>query len=288
MKNNSQSNTAVVIIVHKKHISIFENKSLAQCLKILKNNDIFLVYPESLDLSEYSEYTNSLIKLPIDNSWLMSYQNFNRLKINYFFYEKFKKYKFILFYELDSWVFTNQLSFWENSGFDYIGAPWYSLSSTLELNNLGVGNGGFSLRKVSKHLKLLKSLRRYDVLKKFEKYNDFGIIPRLYKIIFLLKVASERQSFLEINFYGQEDIFWTCELVNGLNHFNSNSIILNFLYKIYVYKKFHVADYVSAIKFSFEMFPKELYRLNDNNLPFGCHAWQKYDPQFWDLYIPSN
>ena len=40
---------------------------------------------------------------------------------------------------------------------------------------------------------------------------------------------------------------------------------------------FKVASFDEARKFSFECNPRKLFELNQNQLPFGCHAWQKHD-----------
>ena len=41
-----------------------------------------------------------------------------------------------------------------------------------------------------------------------------------------------------------------------------------------------------AIAFSFELSPSYLYKLNGNYLPFGCHAWYKYEYEnFWKQHI---
>ena len=36
-----------------------------------------------------------------------------------------------------------------------------------------------------------------------------------------------------------------------------------------------------ACDFAFEREPRFLYELNGRKLPFGCHGWEKYDPEFW-------
>ncbi|HMC84001.1 MAG TPA: DUF5672 family protein, partial [Chitinophagaceae bacterium] len=48
---------------------------------------------------------------------------------------------------------------------------------------------------------------------------------------------------------------------------------------------FKVPDYKTAAAFAFEMQPHRLYILNNNQLPFGCHAWWKYDLDFWKPHI---
>lgn len=37
-----------------------------------------------------------------------------------------------------------------------------------------------------------------------------------------------------------------------------------------------------ALKFAFEINPSYLYKINDEKLPFGCHAFEKYEyDTFW-------
>ena len=50
---------------------------------------------------------------------------------------------------------------------------------------------------------------------------------------------------------------------------------------------FHVASESIALEFSFEMKVRECYTKNSNRLPFGCHAWQKFDLPFWKKYIEN-
>lgn len=42
-----------------------------------------------------------------------------------------------------------------------------------------------------------------------------------------------------------------------------------------------------AMEFSYDMYPMECYRMNNNNLPFGCHAWTRFDVPFWKEIIDS-
>jgi hypothetical protein len=46
-------------------------------------------------------------------------------------------------------------------------------------------------------------------------------------------------------------------------------------------KKFKTAPVEKAIKFSFDRYPDVLYKMNNYQLPFGCHAWDKRNPEFW-------
>src|SRR5690606_21812645 len=75
------------------------------------------------------------------------------------FYKRFLDYKFILIYQLDTFIFENNLDEWCKYDIDYVGAPWIDAEWIKKLKNkisfidkiiLPVGNGGLSLRKVKK------------------------------------------------------------------------------------------------------------------------------------------
>lgn len=46
-------------------------------------------------------------------------------------------------------------------------------------------------------------------------------------------------------------------------------------------EQFQVAPIDVALQFSFERDVRTCFRLNNNQLPFGCHAWERYDFEFW-------
>lgn len=48
---------------------------------------------------------------------------------------------------------------------------------------------------------------------------------------------------------------------------------------------FRVAPQNIALQFSMEMNVKESINLNQGKLPFGCHAWQRYDLAYWKPFI---
>ena len=85
--------------------------------------------------------------------------------------------EYILIYQLDAFVFKDELKEWCQKGYDYIGAPWIAtIENTIWLkyfnivarkfrsknkNNreqifFKVGNGGFSLRRTSSHYSIVK------------------------------------------------------------------------------------------------------------------------------------
>jgi hypothetical protein len=49
--------------------------------------------------------------------------------------------------------------------------------------------------------------------------------------------------------------------------------------------QFRVASAEVALPFAFEMSPSWCFENNNNKLPFGCHAWARYDRAFWEQYL---
>ena len=50
---------------------------------------------------------------------------------------------------------------------------------------------------------------------------------------------------------------------------------------------FKVAPFDLSFKFAFECEPRMCFEKNDHQLPFGCHAWPRYDRAFWEPYLLS-
>jgi hypothetical protein len=238
---------AVVIPVHKEYLSPEEKISLKQVCRILKNRDKFLIVPERISVENYLQLSDELQIIRIPDFWLDSLESYNKYKLSHFFYHQFRKYKFILTYELDSFIFRDDLDYWINLNYDYIGAPWFEGFNTISTEKFfGVGNSGFSLRKTSS---IRDALRKYfmessgsSAIFKFNRNHD--------KLLFSQEI-------------GFEDWFISNRLKRYLN----------------------IATTQDALKFSFEFQPELLYELNNDTLPTGCHAWARYNKKFWIPFI---
>jgi hypothetical protein len=264
----------ILIIAHKGQLTRFEEISLEQCFKVLKRYPIRLVCPRGLDLGAYQRIVPDIQADFIDPEWLASYQRFARLKIEPFLYQRYKKYKFVFFYELDAFVFRDELEYWCDKGFDYIGAPWIGAPWFQEFPLLKkekispVGNGGFSLRRSKALLKALYSfslVHRPEELREDVKGRPFTARARYL----FANMTVKNNSFYLFNTFTREDVFWG-------------------IYMSRNFKWFKVAPLEEAIKFSLETTPRELYEENGRNLPFGCHAWWKYDLDFWRPFIQKE
>lgn len=250
---------AVIIPFYKDHLTDNEKVALQQCKKVLNNYPIMAIKPHKLDSSFLTPYNLTEI-LSFDDSFFEDIQGYNQLMLSDQFYGRLLDFEFMLIYQLDAFVFKDNLKYWCKQGYDYIGAPWLNympnrdfvkrtkekllkyihtrydiyiggLPSSRQFHNL-VGNGGFSLRRVQRFYDLCMVSRAL-----IEKYNN------------------------ENEKHFNEDVFWSIE-INRKN------------------KKLKIPLYQIALRFAFESDPENAFRINNGQLPFGCHAWDKY-PDFW-------
>lgn len=266
-----QFKCAVVIPVYKEKNSPNEMKSILNTCSKLK--DIFIVAPENLNSSELEHQLNSRASIiRFNDTYFKNIEGYNKLLLSKQFYKKFEKYDFMLIVQPDAWVFKNEIDEWCNRGFDYIGSPWVSVRSDGELHMEPFGgNGGFSLRNIKSAIRTLSIFKIMDNPRQVWNYhrqfhNVFGITLRL-PIILLRILGYQNNSFRYTrNFSANEDVYWS-----------TKATVIN--------KKFKVAPVESEIAFGFEKFPSALYKMINNELPFGCHAWEKYELDFWKNYI---
>ena len=199
----------------------------------------------------------------------------NRLLLSSRFYEAFQEYQYLLIYHLDALVFSDQLMQWCETDLDYIGAPWLHCQDTPDVKVPRVGNGGFSLRKIESFLKVIHSSKytvdpaeywqRYFASK--PKYIQYLNFPRKYmKRMHAFNNSRWQISQWHKTRWQNEDHFWSHEAVK-------------------YYPEFKVAPLDVGLRFAFEVAPRRCFELNHRKLPFGCHAWPRYDRQFWEPYL---
>lgn len=163
-------NVAVVIPCYKPVLDRLESYSLDRSLAVLKDRDIYAVGPEGLDISTL------LIPYPrvrwkaFAPFYFESIQNYNRLLLSTSFYEAFGDYSHILILQTDALILRDDLDAWCARPFDYIGAPWpEGWEGCVKLGKFGgelaktlrvyVGNGGLSLRRIDKVIRLLQEFQ---------------------------------------------------------------------------------------------------------------------------------
>jgi len=246
-----QSLVNVVIPLYRSEISPYERIALQQCGKVLGHYPITLIAPDGLDLDGIQTILPEAQAVRLPQKHFAGIQAYNRLVLSEEFYERFADHAYMLIYQLDAFVFHDELTQWCERGYDYVGAPWPRGDKVYPLTFRGVerlqglipfwnkpvyhyvGNGGFSLRKIASCLDML---RRSEGRARHWPYH--------------------------------EDIFWP----HMASLFPSD----------YVIPAPEIARH-----FAIEREPSTVYAAMGQQLPFGCHAWYKYETEFWFPIIRS-
>lgn len=254
---------AIVIPVYKEKMSYYENIGFCRCLKVLNQYNIVLVVPEALNVEEYIEIANrynykiNIVRFP--GCYFEGIAGYNQLMLWDGFYEQFLDYKYVLIYQLDCYVFKDELYYWCSQNYDYIGAPWMG-----ELSQAGLYD--YLKKNYASKDSFLKAFLRKHFSSTFEDIGNGGLSLRKVKkfmlILKLFKYQAKRWEYYE-------DLFFST-LVPNLDLF------------------FSVPNKITAMKFSIESYPLTCFEMIGKTLPFGCHAWQKYDKEFWSDYIEVN
>ena len=100
--------------------------------------------------------------------------------------------------------------------------------------------------------------------------------------------AKKTVSNFEKSYTFQEDVFWCKDAPEQIKNFTGRSTIIKLMGKLLLRDSFKIAPVETSSKFSIETNPSHFYTMNNEVLPFGCHAWEKYDPQFWEPFIHLN
>lgn len=259
----------IAIPIYKETLTLNEENSMIQCFDVLGTYPIILFGPSNLNLDYYYNLIPNGLSfsfIGFDPIFFKDIEGYNKLMLSLHFYKRFKTYQFMLLYQLDAWVFENRLNLWCQAGYDYVGAPWFEgfTKANKSANFLGVGNGGFSLRKVSSHIKVLKHYK-YNRYPKYAcrllRANFSARLLKRLTLRFLDDDIFENKNILNQN----EDLFWSFEVVKFFSNFK-------------------IPEMKIALEFAVEVNPSKFIK-DENSLPFGCHGWEKYEPEFWRQYI---
>lgn len=260
---------AVVTPIYKAELTADEEISLRHLRRFLGNYDRIIVAPAGLTV----EFPDCEVKR-FPRQYFSSIAGYNRLLLSKRFYSAFQDYEFILIYQLDCLVLADKLKEWCEAGWSYVGAPWlvdWRTKALPEDELWAVGNGGFSLRRIPSFLKVFSSKR---VIEDADDYSrrDYSSLRFERKAAaapnwLLKKIGMTNNLPWRLRRYtGNEDLFWGMEAAR---------------YE----PDFRVPPAQVALSFAFEFDPAFSFKKNGNQLPFGCHAWAKYDRSFWKPYL---
>ncbi|MBB3701442.1 hypothetical protein KMW28_02075 [Flammeovirga yaeyamensis] len=257
------NNCVVVIPIYKKSLTDLEKISLQQGLKVLHQRDIFFIAPKGLDISYYQSVCQEDFNIKYFNkNYFQDIKGYNRLMVSEEFYSAFDAYKFMLIYQTDCFIFRDELDDWCNRNYSYVGAPWPENDGSNSIWFKYVGNGGFSLRKIDDHLKVLNETSSFTkTLFSFNgnRYSSWYALFRLRKNDWSVYKNSNKN----------EDMF-----------FGKNSS------KSFPY--FTVPTPDEALDFGMELRAKEVFKYHNERLPMGIHAWWKDDFDLWKPYIEAE
>ena len=205
---------------------------------MLKGYQIVLCCPDGLDVAEYDGLAGrELRRERFDGCFFKGLEGYNRLMASSEFYLRFSSFEYLLVCQPDVWIFRDELRQWCAKGYDYIGAPLFSLCKSHEVGKRleATCNGGLSLRKIARFVEITQSGAPRKVMEETGYNEDYVFTVSLKSTPYELKVPLP----------------------------------------------------LEAAHFAFERSPKYLLKLTGYRLPFGCHAWAKYDFYgFWSRYIP--
>jgi hypothetical protein len=236
--------------------------------------DKFLLVPQGMQVEQ-----PGFKVMELDRRHFGSAANHNRMLYRTDFWERFADYEYVLMYHLDALVFSDQLEEWCSKGLDYIGAPFIRCDGAPWVKEERVGNGGFALYRVSSVLRVLWNRYLQDPSKFYED-RCWRFIEFQQKLLRPVRAAApswmrgrataplvqklRKMDHIEVNQRGN-DLFWSDaakELLPG----------------------FKVGSFEEGLAFAFEMEPRRCLERTGGKLPFGCHAWARYDRAFWEAY----
>ena len=256
MTCNPMLDVTVVIPIYKTNLAAYELMALARAIGKFSRRDIAIVCPESLDLSPLQHmFTPNCRVERFEPGYFAGREGYNRLMLSRDFYSRFAQSRFVLVCQTDVLIFDDQLDYWCDQDYDYIGAPWLPAPGEVEGWNLfqrtsyglrrlygrvkpgfhainlkwQVGNGGLSLRRVSAMLAVIDAHA-----------DDIAAIA-----------ANSHQ----VECF--EDVFWGV----GANQRWPATL--------------RVPDAATAAQFAVEGHPDMAMRLTHGRLPMGAHAFQR-------------
>ncbi|MDR2491175.1 MAG: hypothetical protein LBD20_07225 [Spirochaetaceae bacterium] len=261
----------VVIPVYRQNLLETEVISLKQCCKQLADYPIIIITYKTLHIAEYIKILEEYnINYKIEYFSKMCFEGtagYSALMFSDKFYKRFLCYEYILIYQLDAYIFTSNLDYWLEQGYDYIGGPALKeIRHTLEFKWTEYFNGGFCLRKTELFYRLC-----FTNTIKFNK---------VYCSL-LQKNRSSKSMFVNICLTA---LYVFIRFIMQLSNITPKSE--DFIWSDIIKQKGKAPSFNTALEFSFDNYPQYAFVLNNGKLPFGCHAWDVFYPyEFWKKYI---
>lgn len=191
--NIGMNKVKVVIPLYHNELPELELKLLRNNLQKLAMHNIALLMPEGLELDGMRGQfdVDKYEILRVSPEWLgrkNGVAGYNRMMLSAEFYSLFSDSEYILICQTDAYIDRDELLSWCDRGYDYVGAPWpmkpkynlpiikqyVALRKAMRRDELDIlrqdlfdkiGNGGLSLRRVSKCIEVCERYR--DIIERF-------------------------------------------------------------------------------------------------------------------------
>lgn len=253
----------VVIPIHQTKLLPFEQVALNRCVEILGSHPIVLFKPESLPVDNLSRRYPQLRHESFADHFFSGVAGYNRLLLADEFYARFSAYEFMLVYQLDAFVFSDQLLKWCERGYDYIGAPWIpkpDIPSRLTLTRAAARRRIFRLRNKQYHNRPMD----HHAQQHYSCGNGGFSLRRIDRMREVLKCMAKRAEPYRLGRRTPwaEDIFFSIEVNRYRRHLR-------------------IPRFETAAQFAWETFPNVASYFTDGELPFGCHAFNKLHRDDW-------
>ena len=282
----------IVIPVYSQDLSKVEQSALRACIRKSKPYAIYLLHKHSINISElldrysFTEVERERIQaVAVDDHWLASVATYNEMMLQGWFYRLFADSTYLLIFQLDAWILGDDLAAWLAKWFTYIGAPWTGhLGSDTPL--VGVGNGGLSLRCVSEMIlicesplwKLMPVFRWRKLAYRITLFRDYHPFPPSQRPLLFFK---------RLLIFAAMSLGWQ----NTLAYYARTGVYEDYIltvYAPYVFSWMRLPSIAEAASFSIETNPRQTFAAYGISRPYGCHAWERYDRNFWTSTFPAD
>lgn len=248
--------------------------ALKQCSEVLSSYPVTIICPEQMSVDRYLFYFQgqhvSIKRFQKD--YFLSIDGYNRLLLSPEFYSSFEEFQYILIFQLDVYVFRNDIEYWCSLNYDYIGAPWINTTwhheACRRIENKSYVYKSFAQKMIYK----LRNIFRHSAKQRHLVVGNGGCSLRKVGVFVQL---TNKYSHIIKDWEYNEDLFW------------SIFIPLN-------YKGFRIPHFRKALQFAFDQNPWIAFEQNGNKLPFAAHAWNRNDDpyagnsEFWESILKKN
>ena len=120
MEQKTTTGVKVLIPIYKTTLNRLERMSLQQAYRVLQDYPLVAVKPRGLDLSPLLKEFPRLETEDFDDGYFKGISGYNRLMMSAEFYSRFADVRYVLIYQLDAYVFRDELQLWCGKGYDYV------------------------------------------------------------------------------------------------------------------------------------------------------------------------